>query len=901
MKEITRKIIYIFLLAGLSTISKTAYTTGTGNTRGGSNVAIIGDNNDANAATNTLIIGEKNIMWNPEKIIYLGDNVQGVGGKYALYIGNHAGQAGWGQNKIVVGESAGDSATGDYQFTFGELAGWNTSSKYIFNFGESSGRAIAGNYNFSFGKDAGTNSAGIYNMSFGEGAGYNNQGNYNFNLGYKAAQGMTGSNNYSLGPSAGWNVTGNDNFFVGQDSGHNTSGSRNIAIGQNSGKNVGGAYNLAFGLNAGENINGFVVNASATGSDRYGQSQGANNLAFGKTAGSNVVGNFNLAFAERAGNYVGYDYRASLNAAGEIDTTNLKPVDKAEHNIAFGFSSGNWIAGQDNFAAGVNSGSKIIGESNFVLGKEAGKLITGDFNTALGYGSGNSITGNSNHSSGKTSGNNITGSDNLALGNNAGNYIVGSDNIAIGKEAGTGSNDNLLTVTETIAIGKKSKAKNTNSLALGNNAISDVDESLALGSDSKTLENASNNSKGTSVYTQETINGVTFNFAGGSTSPVSLVSFGNIGSERRLQNVAPGLISESSTDAINGSQLYSVINKITVPTITFYNIKDTTSPENISVNKLGFEFGEGLKTTKVKKDGKEVVTVTLDKETLKNDKDFKGPKGDTGATGAQGPKGDTGATGAQGPKGDTGEQGLQGPKGDTGATGAQGPKGDTGATGAQGPKGDTGATGAQGPKGDTGATGAQGPKGDTGAQGPKGDKGEQGVQGPQGNNVVSDSLFEVINNEITVKSGPKVITGVADGVNPYDAVNKSQLDKVSANVNTALSGVANALATASIPQINSLTGYRFNVGSGVAFYGGEKAIAVGISGINEKGNFIYKANGSLNTRGKFGLSVGIGYQFGTKKINKTDMEIRMEKLEKENAENKALIQELLKVISEFKK
>ena len=657
---------------------------------------------------------------------------------------------------------------------------------------------------------------------------------------------MTGSNNYSLGPSAGWNVTGNDNFFIGQDSGHNTSGSRNIAIGQNSGKNVAGVYNLAFGLNAGENVNGFVVNASATGADRYGQSQGANNLAFGKTAGSNVVGNFNLAFAERAGNYVGYDYRASLNAAGEIDTTKLKPVDKAEHNIAFGFSSGNWIAGQDNFAAGVNSGSKIIGESNFVLGKEAGKLITGDFNTALGYGSGNSITGNSNHSSGKISGNNITGSDNLALGNNAGNYIIGSDNIAIGKEAGTGSNDNLLTVTETIAIGKKSKAKNTNSLALGNNAISDVDKSLALGSDSKTLENASNNSKGTSVYTQETINGITFNFAGGSTGPVSLVSFGNIGSERRLQNVAPGLISESSTDAINGSQLYSVINKITVPTITFYNIKDTTSPENISINKLGFEFGEGLKTTKVKKDGKEVVTVTLDKETLKNDKDFKGPKGD---------------------QGDQGPQGIQGPKGDTGATGAQGPKGDTGATGAQGP------------------------------QGPKGDKGDPGVQG---NNVVSDSLFEVINNEITVKSGPKVITGVADGVNPYDAVNKSQLDKVSANVNTALSGVANALATASIPQINSLTGYRFNVGSGVAFYGGEKAIAVGISGINEKGNFIYKANGSLNTRGKFGLSVGIGYQFGTKKINKTDMEIRMEKLEKENSENKALIQELLKVISEFK-
>jgi hypothetical protein len=103
-----------------------------------------------------------------------------------------------------------------------------------------------------------------------------------------------------------------------------------------------------------------------------------------------------------------------------------------------------------------------------------------------------------------------------------------------------------------------------------------------------------------------------------------------------------------------------------------------------------------------------------------------GPKGDTGATGAQGPqgvKGDTGATGAQGP------QGLKGDTGTAGADGLPGAKGDTGATGAQGPqgvKGDTGATGAQGPqgvKGDTGATGAQGPqgvKGDTGATGPAG-------------------------------------------------------------------------------------------------------------------------------------------------------------------------------------
>ena len=46
MKEITRKIMYIFLLAGISTISKTAHViTGTG-TRGGENATVIGNNND---------------------------------------------------------------------------------------------------------------------------------------------------------------------------------------------------------------------------------------------------------------------------------------------------------------------------------------------------------------------------------------------------------------------------------------------------------------------------------------------------------------------------------------------------------------------------------------------------------------------------------------------------------------------------------------------------------------------------------------------------------------------------------------------------------------------------------------------------------------------------------------
>ena len=110
--------------------------------------------------------------------------------------------------------------------------------------------------------------------------------------------------------------------------------------------------------------------------------------------------------------------------------------------------------------------------------------------------------------------------------------------------------------------------------------------------------------------------------------------------------------------------------------------------KDMTISNLQFDFGDGLKAQEVGSEGDKRVLVTLDKDALKNDPDFKGPKGDTGA---QGPKGDTGA---QGPKGDTG---AQGPKGDTGA---QGPKGDTGAHGPKGEKGDHGAKGAQGTHGD---------------------------------------------------------------------------------------------------------------------------------------------------------------------------------------------------------
>ena len=181
------------------------------------------------------------------------------------------------------------------------------------------------------------------------------------------------------------------------------------------------------------------------------------------------------------------------------------------------------------------------------------------------------------------------------------------------------------------------------------------------------------------------------------------VSVGDDEHTRQITNLAAGF---NDTDAVNVAQLKNVMNMpVHIYSGGTINTTGTSITNNMTISNLQLDFGDGLKAQEVGNDGDKRVLVTLDKDALKNDPAFKGPKGDTGA---QGPKGDKGDAGVQGPKGDKGDAGAQGPKGDKGDAGAQGPKGDKGDTGAQGPKGDKGDTGAQGPAGKDGKDGKDG-------------------------------------------------------------------------------------------------------------------------------------------------------------------------------------------------
>ncbi|CAG9168870.1 hypothetical protein LMG23992_01330 [Cupriavidus laharis] len=104
------------------------------------------------------------------------------------------------------------------------------------------------------------------------------------------------------------------------------------------------------------------------------------------------------------------------------------------------------------------------------------------------------------------------------------------------------------------ALGYNAVAAGANALALGRNAVAGNDNDVALGAGSVT--------QAAVATTGTTIAGTNYTFAG--TAPASTVSVGDAGAERTITNVAAGRIGATSTDAINGSQLYATNQAIEV-------------------------------------------------------------------------------------------------------------------------------------------------------------------------------------------------------------------------------------------------------------------------------------------------------------------------------------------------
>ena len=347
----------------------------------------------------------------------------------------------------------------------------------------------------------------------------------------------------------------------------NAQGRNAIAIGNNAQAkgDAAGAVNdvIAIGGNSVASGNravvvGYKANAGKAGTVAIGESAGNTNsetaVFIGKSAGS---GN-----TSATGNTHGI---AIGNGAG----TGMKG---GTENVAIGTSAGTAVNGNTNYAIGSRAGQNVTGSDNYAMGINAGKTVTGSQNSTFGYHSGTNITGSSNSAFGRDAGKNIVGSQNLAFGAHAGQNVgvtgtAAHDNIAIGTNANKFAAGSELTTSGNTAIGKNSTAKGGSSVALGDAATADKANAVALGANSNTDAAATR-------VTQATVGSITYSgFAGGTNIAAGdQVSVGKTDSERQIKHVAPGKISATSTDAINGSQLYAVAEKTQTH---YYSVKST--------------------------------------------------------------------------------------------------------------------------------------------------------------------------------------------------------------------------------------------------------------------------------------------------------------------------------------
>ena len=191
---------------------------------------------------------------------------------------------------------------------------------------------------------------------------------------------------------------------------------------------------------------------------------------------------------------------------------------------------------------------------------------SGAYATAIGYQTsasgqgavalGNTYTATDKDGQAKQQRTQATGKNAVAIGtgsqaNNENTIAIGTGNIVNGRNSGAIGDPSVINGNNTYAVGNNNTVNGNNTFVLGNSVTETIDNSVVLGNEAA--------AKG--VHT--TAGGGHYTFAGandanvaGVNDVVGVVSVGKEGQTRQVQNVAAGVVSPTSTDAINGSQLY---------------------------------------------------------------------------------------------------------------------------------------------------------------------------------------------------------------------------------------------------------------------------------------------------------------------------------------------------------
>lgn len=301
-------------------------------------------------------------------------------------------------------------------------------------------------------------------------------------------------------------------------------------------------------------------------------------------------------FAANNNTLVGTDNNITATSHSSLVSGYQNTIDA---NNALAFGTNNTVTGENGFAGGNNA--TAAGRNSFAFGSHAESLV--EYTVAIGnqarvssydsvaIGNGAFVSGESSVALGRT--NNVTGENSVAIGANNGT-VAGGQSAVVGYNNKIGSQKEQLVFGANsesngqgaLTFGTHAKSLATDAVAFGNNTIADKANSVAIGTNSVT-----DSAVGVDGIT---INGTRHIFAG--EQPASVVSFGSKARagaggvtqyNRQLTNVSAGQISADSLDAINGSQLYAVVDEVEANAKQINKNKQNIKDVAIGLNMLG--------------------------------------------------------------------------------------------------------------------------------------------------------------------------------------------------------------------------------------------------------------------------------------------------------------------------
>ena len=405
------------------------------------------------------------------------------------------------------------------------------------------------------------------------------------------------------------NVASGTNSLVGGEYAK-AKGRNSVAIGSS----AQALQDNTFAIGSQARVNG--EDALAFGNGAYSENQAT--VAVGKSARAKGLMGTAVGYGTRASNQyttaLGYQNVASGVQSSAVGVNNEATGDYSAVSGTNSAANGNYALASGfkakavaNDSIAVGDQSKATGISSLAVGTIAeatggdaiaagySAIATGDLSTAIGsnaeakadntiaIGSSAKVTGVSSVVIGRD--NNVTGDDTTVIGANNGTVsydpstgtVVLDKTISADQSAVVGYNNHLQSsdkeqlifgsnsITKeqgATVIGSHSKATAIDAFAIGNNIIADVQNGVAIGTNSVTEL-----AVGTTNIKDNTTDIRFSNSTYAGSNPDSVVSFGTNGRAgaggvtsytRQLQNVAAGRVSATSTDAINGSQLYDV-------------------------------------------------------------------------------------------------------------------------------------------------------------------------------------------------------------------------------------------------------------------------------------------------------------------------------------------------------